>query len=136
VTESAIQKSIVQGLRLLLPHGWLIQSTANKPRSKVAGAIEKGMGAIAGWPDIAVYGRFSLYADDERRPAVWFLEIKTPNGRLSPAQRAVHDQLLDLGFGVGVARSLDEAVAFGRAQFWPLKSSRLAIAADKGRLGE
>jgi hypothetical protein len=131
MTESAIQKSIVQGLRILLPHGWLVQSTANKPRSKVAGAIEKGMGAIAGWPDIAVYGDMGGDDEDFRAilPTVWFLEVKTAKGRLSPAQVEVHDRLKDLGYEVGVARSLDDALALGRAWRWPLR-----IATDKGRL--
>jgi hypothetical protein len=127
MTESAIQRAIVQGLRLLLPHGWLIQSTANKPRSKVAGAIEKGMGAIAGWPDLAVYG--PACAPRELSPPTWFIEVKAGKGRLSEAQREVHDRLKDLGYGVGIARSLDDALALGTLWGWPLR-----LAADKGRL--
>jgi hypothetical protein len=125
--EAAIQKAIVRGLRYLLPSGWLIQSTSNKPRSKVAGAIEKGMGAIAGWPDLAVYG--PACAPRELSPPTWFIEVKAGKGRLSEAQREVHDRLKDLGYGVGVARSLDDALALGRAWRWPLR-----LSADKGRL--
>jgi hypothetical protein len=127
VSEAQIQKAIVQGLRQLLPWGWLIQSTANKPRSKVAGAIEKSMGAIAGWPDLAVYG--PACAPRELSPPTWFIEVKAGKGRLSEAQREVHDRLKDLGYGVGVARSLDDALALGLAWRWPLR-----LSADKGRL--
>jgi hypothetical protein len=127
VTEAQIQCAIVAGLRMLLPFGWLVVHTANKPRSAVAGALEKKMGAIAGMPDLAVYG--PACAPRELSPPTWFIEVKAGKGRLSEAQREVHDRLKDLGYGVGVARSLDDALALGRSWRWPLR-----LAADKGRL--
>jgi hypothetical protein len=127
MNEAQIQCAIVAGLRTLLPFGWLVVHTANKPRSAVAGALEKKMGAIAGMPDLAVYG--PACAPRELSPPTWFIEVKARKGRLSEAQREVHDRLKDLGYGVGVARSLDDALALGRAWRWPLR-----LAADKGRL--
>jgi hypothetical protein len=116
MTESAIQRAIVTGLRQLLPHGWIVQSTANKPRSAVAGAIEKSMGAIKGWPDLAVYGpRW------DGVPWCWFFEVKAAKGRTSEAQLQVHDRLIDLGFKVGVVRNLKDACSYGETWGWPLK---------------
>jgi hypothetical protein len=127
MTESAIQRAIVQGLRLLLPHGWQVVAVPNKPRSRISGAQEKAMGARAGFPDLMVLGQ--LYS--VQRPAAWFLEVKKDGGRLSTAQREFHDRLKDLGFGVAVVRSLDDAIEAGHSWSWPLR-----LAPDKGRLGE
>lgn len=120
MSESATQRDIVRTLRIALPHGWIVQSTANKPRSMVQGAIEKAMGTIAGWPDLAVYG--CLITDDhEPRPFVGFLEVKTIKGRVSPLQRECHDRLREAGFNVAVVRSIDDALAAARAWGLPLR---------------
>lgn len=110
MTEQAIHKAILGYLRTTLPHGWVIQHTPNKPRSMVAGAIEKSMGAIKGWPDLAVYGPGSVH----------FIEVKAEKGRLSDAQWLVHDGLRDLGFPVTVVRSVDDVRA--KVKEWGLPS--------------
>lgn len=102
--EDDIQRAIVKYLRHVLPSGFIVQSTANKPRSVVAGAREKSMGAVAGWPDLALYGQ-----TEDGQPTAWFLEIKTPCGKLSDKQHAVHDRLKLAGFPVAIARSVDDA---------------------------
>lgn len=95
MTEAALQRQIVTYLKLVLPRGWLVHHVANKPRSRVQGAIEKGMGARAGWPDLQIFG-----------PGfVGFLEVKTSKGRLSPKQTEIHHLLRALGFRVEVVRS-------------------------------
>lgn len=101
--EGPVQRAVLAYFRQTLPHGFLIQSTANKPRSKVQGAREKALGAVKGWPDLAIYGpaRFGS--------TVWFAEIKAPGGKVSDAQRDVHDRLLELGFSVRVLRSVEDA---------------------------
>ena len=113
--EDDIQRAIVKYLRHVLPAGFIVQSTANKPRSAVAGAREKSMGAVAGWPDLAVYGQ----AEDEK-PTAWFIEVKAPAGRLSDVQHEVHDRLKLAGFSVGIARSVDDVREMVRA--WGLPS--------------
>jgi hypothetical protein len=108
MSEEALHRSIVHYLRATLPHGWIVQHTANRPRSKVAGGIEKSLGAVKGWPDIAIYGNESggtPYA------TAFFMEVKTAKGRLSPEQREVHDRLKDIGFDVAVVRSIDDVRA-------------------------
>lgn len=113
--EDDIQRAIVRYLRHVLPSGFIVQSTANKPRSAVAGAREKTMGAVAGWPDLAVYGQ-----TERGHPTAWFLEVKTPCGKLSDKQHAVHDRLKLAGFPVAVARSVNDARDLVRA--WGLPS--------------
>lgn len=116
--EDSVQITIVRGLRAALPHGWRVVSVANKPRSRVQGAREKRMGAVAGWPDLMVLG----IVDDGtivENPTVWFLEVKDPRGTVQPHQSDVHDSLKDLGFAVAVVRSWEDVVAFAKAQQWP-----------------
>lgn len=113
--EDDIQRAIVKYLRHVLPPGFIVQSTANKPRSAVAGAREKSMGAVAGWPDLAVYGQ----AEDEK-PTAWFIEVKAPAGRLSDVQHEVHDRLKLAGFKIAIARSVDDVRDL--VQAWGLPS--------------
>ena len=40
------------------------------------------------------------------------IEVKSPTGRLSPAQKLVHKKMEDKGWPVGVCRSVDEAASF------------------------
>lgn len=102
--EQGIQITIVQGLRAALPSGWRVVHVANKPRSKVAGATEKRMGAVAGWPDLMVLGRL----DDQ--PFTGFIEVKSAKGKLSKEQRSVRDDLKDLGFPYLIARSWQDVI--------------------------
>lgn len=67
------------------------------------GAREKAMGAISGWPDLAVFGQI------DGAPRVFFLEVKPPRVSVPAHQREIHDRLRDIGFGVRVARSVDDA---------------------------
>lgn len=122
--EAPIHKSIVQYLRATLPHGWVVQSTPNKPRSKIAGAQEKRMGAVKGWPDIAIYGN-AEEAGELVRTVTYFLEVKAPKGRVADAQHEIHDRLQDLGFPVGVVRSVDDVRALVRE--WRLPSKDAAV---------
>ena len=101
--EDPLHIAILRYLRATLPHGFVIQHTPNKPRSMQQGAREKAMGALAGWPDLSIYG------PGEEGPSVWFVEVKPKAGRVSLAQHDMHDRLRDAGFCVGVARSVPEA---------------------------
>jgi hypothetical protein len=98
--EQLLQVSLVEGLRLCLPSGFIVHHCANKPRSAIAGAIEKRMGAIAGWPDLEIIGR-----DGNDRPHHWYVEVKLP-GQYAPAhQRDIHDAIRDVGYPVGIVKS-------------------------------
>lgn len=121
VSEDDIQAAIVRALRLALPHGWIVQSTANKPRSAIAGAREKRMGAIAGWPDVTVLGLLIDADPINARPFTGFIEVKTRTGRVRPEQHNIHDRLRDCGFPVAVARSVDDALEIAREWGLPLR---------------
>lgn len=100
--EGPIHLACLHYLRTTLPHGWIVQHSANKPRNSVQGGREKAMGVIAGWPDLAIYG------PGPDGPSVWFAEIKEPRGVVSPAQRVVHDRLMDAGLPVRIVRSVED----------------------------
>lgn len=114
--ESDLQIQMVQWLRVRLGPLWLVQHTANKPRSAQSGAMEKRMGAIAGWPDVACYGP---------RCQTIFFEVKTTKGNLSADQVACHNRLRSLGFEVFVIRTIAD-----------LRKVFPTAAADLGRTGE
>jgi hypothetical protein len=116
--EQAIHKQILHGLRVMLPRGWIVQHTPNKPRSKVSGAIEKSMGAVAGWPDLMVLG----YCEKRESATAWFFEVKKPKGTTSNAQVTVHDKLMDLGFRVAVVRSWEDALEACRDWDLPIRA--------------
>jgi len=40
-----------------------------------------------------------------------FLEVKSPSGRLRPAQEAFRDDVIRQGFGWALVRSVDDALA-------------------------
>jgi hypothetical protein len=115
MSEAAIQREIVRTLRFGLPSGWLVVGVSNNPRSKITGAIEKGMGLTAGFPDLGIYG------DLDGSPFAGFLEVKTKTGRVSEAQRDMHDRLQDAGFRVAIVRSTDDALAAARAWGLPVR---------------
>jgi hypothetical protein len=77
-------------------------------RTATEGAILKGMGVRAGTPDIIAIKGGQCYA----------LELKAPDGRLTPAQREAHAALAAAGATVAVAFDLDDALA--RLEAWGL----------------
>ena len=80
----------------------LAEGNRGSRKGVVDGARRKAMGQLAGMPDlmIAVRGR------------VAFMEVKTPSGRVSPAQKSVHENLSAQGLPVAVVRSVDDADRF------------------------
>lgn len=76
-----VQGKIVQGLRDLGFHVEIISHVGH------------------GWPDIVVpHGGFN-----------WFFEIKSPKGRLTPAQKEFHSTWSPLG-QIDVIRSVEDAI--------------------------
>ena len=116
--EEQIQRAIVRALKIALPHGFIVMAVPNKPRSKVSGAIEKSMGAMAGWPDLQVMGCIIGEDPADARPFTGFMEVKTKTGRLSEKQHEMHDNLRLCGFDVAVVRSVEDAL--NTAKEWGL----------------
>jgi hypothetical protein len=97
--EAAIQRAIKTRLAF---YGCLCVAVPNEGRrSALAGRAMKATGMLPGFPDLVVM---------QRPGRVAFLEVKAPEGRVSPAQAEAHETLRRLGFNVTVVRSHDEAV--------------------------
>ncbi|MGI3213200.1 VRR-NUC domain-containing protein [Roseovarius tibetensis] len=103
--EADLQRAVVTALRFSLPKTAIIHHCANEvtepgPRGAKRQAILVGMGVHPGFADLMVLcdGR------------VLFLELKTPRGRLSPAQAGFRDAVQAQGFGWALVRTLDDAL--------------------------
>jgi len=104
-SEADLQRAVVQALRVALPRAAIIHHCANEvtepgPLGARRQEILVGMGVHPGVADLMVLS--------EGR--VLFLELKSPKGRLSPAQEAFRDAVLAQGFGCALVRSLDDAL--------------------------
>lgn len=66
---------------------------------RVRGAKLKRAGLQSGWPDIQLIHEGRYYG----------LEVKTSTGRLSPAQKIIHQKLTDSGCLVAVVKSVTDA---------------------------
>lgn len=105
--EGPIHRSILALLRVRFPAA-LIHHSANEiglsgPAVARQIAKAKNNGMVPGWPDIEVI--------NWQHMPVLFFEVKAPGGALTPAQKAVHDQLAALGHKVAVVRSIDDTTA-------------------------
>ncbi len=107
--EQVLQRQIAEYLALvLIPPVWWTTIPAGGG-GELRGKILKGLGYRAGTPDIMI-------AHDGR---VAFLELKSPKGVLSAAQKETHAALRAAGCPVAVVRSLDEVrFLFGPAGKW------------------
>jgi hypothetical protein len=100
--ERAIQVALVEHLAWRTPPGtWWTHFPAGGRRSRVAGAILKGMGAKPGVPDILLLSQGRLFG----------LELKAgTKGRLSDTQVETHAAMRNAGAVIGTAGTIDEAL--------------------------
>lgn len=101
--ESALQAQIVEFLTYALPDGYRVECNLNNPRNAIDGAKLKRMGLSAGRPDIEIIGPGGSVA---------VIEIKTPKGRLSPAQKAYQEWCDDWLVPHCVARGVGDVQSF------------------------
>lgn len=100
--ERGIQVALVEHLQWRAPREiWWTHFPAGGRRSRITGAILKGMGAKAGVPDLLFLAHGRLYG----------LELKADRGRLSPTQVATHENMRRAGAVIGTAGGVDEALA-------------------------
>jgi hypothetical protein len=100
--EQTIQRAVFEHLAVRRSPGTFAFHVPNGGwRSRAEAAILKGLGVVAGVPDVILVCDGRVYA----------LELKAAGGRLSGAQRQVHDALRDAGAEVAMAAGLDEALA-------------------------
>lgn len=95
--EQDFQRVVVQFLDLMLIDAWFTHFPAGGG-GRVRGGVLKAMGLKAGVPDILII----------RDGWIFWIELKSPLGRLSPVQRDTHKTLLLQGCGVAICRTLDE----------------------------
>jgi hypothetical protein len=99
--EQQIQRAIVLHLQWRARRGvWWTHVPNGGWRWKVEGAILKGIGVVAGAPDLLIVAAGRAY----------FLELKAKHGRMSAAQRECHEALCAAGACVAVAFGIDEAL--------------------------
>lgn len=102
MSESAIQMAVMQHLRLRALPGvvaWHVPNGGSRTAAE-AGRF-KAEGVVPGIPDINILWAGHFYG----------LELKADKGRLSPAQRDMHEKLQSAGATVAVAYGLDAAIA-------------------------
>jgi hypothetical protein len=99
--ERVLQVALCQYLTWRATAGtWWTHFPAGGRRSRVTGAILKGMGTKPGVPDLLLVNSGKLFG----------LELKSGRGQLSDAQRQTHQHLRDAGATIGTAGTLDEAL--------------------------
>jgi hypothetical protein len=99
--EDQIQRACFQHLAWRGVPGLFAFHPANGGwRSPVEARIFKGLGVVAGVPDIIIIHGCQIYA----------LELKADDGRVTDAQLACHERLRTAGARVGVAFGIDRAL--------------------------
>ena len=96
--EQSLQTHVAGLLSWLLPDEVAWTAIGHGGGGKMRGAILKGMGLKAGWPDILI-----LY-----QKRAHFVELKARTGTLSPEQRAVHRSIVLAGSTVATCKSVEE----------------------------
>lgn len=113
-TEAQLQAQVAQLLSVALPvDARFHHSPGEGKRGWRSQCALKASGFSAGWPDIEIVWRGRVY----------FLELKSQKGRVSPAQAECHAGLIAAGARLAVVRSLDEAVATLTQWDIPLRAS-------------
>jgi VRR-NUC domain-containing protein len=97
--EARIQASIVEWARISAPDLLVFAVPNGGLRSKSEAARMKWTGTLAGVPDLAIIGPGGR---------AFFVEIKTPGGRLSDAQQTIVKRLILLGTPFAIARCIDD----------------------------
>lgn len=114
LSEAQLQAQIASYLSVALPSdAQFHHSPSEGKRGWRSQAALKASGFTTGWPDIEIIWQGRVY----------FLELKSEKGRVSPAQAKCHSGLIAAGAPVAVARSLDEAVSQIREWGIPLRAS-------------
>lgn len=100
-SEAAIQRSVFEHLRTRGAPGVFAFHVGNGGyRKPTEAAILKGLGVVAGVPDVFIVHNGRTFA----------IELKAEGGRLTDAQLSTMARLRDAGAIVAVAEGVDEAL--------------------------
>ena len=104
--ESALQSACVQWFRLQYPHyaSHLFAIGNGVPNNARQGAIRKREGAVRGVADL-------MLMVSNKEHCGLFIEMKTPEGKVSADQKAFGERAILSGYAYFVCRSLDEFMA-------------------------
>jgi hypothetical protein len=111
--EESFQRALVTFLQIALPHDAMYFHVPNGGPSKKVNGRRKGLGVVAGVPDLCVI----------HRGRALFLELKAKRGVVSSAQRNLHKLLVHCGAEVMTVRSVPEAEAALREACVPLRAA-------------
>lgn len=112
MTEDHVHRSVLKFLRAVLPTHWVVFHTPNGgSRHPIEAANMKGLGVVAGVPDLQIVGEGGKS---------YFMEVKSKSGRLQPSQKMFLGKLEKLGADFAVVRSIEDAKAC--LQAWGLPS--------------
>jgi hypothetical protein len=112
--ESDFQATVMKYLNLALPPDAIAHhSPGEGKRTKAAQATLRRSGYQAGWPDVLVIFRGKAF----------LIELKTPIGRVSMAQRAMHKRLVYAGAEVMICRNLGEVYVALKEACVPLRAA-------------
>jgi hypothetical protein len=101
MTESQLQHAIVMYFNAAHRHEAMLVHVPNaRKQSAAQGAVWRGLGVVAGFPDLMVI----------KANQCLLVELKTPDGTVSKVQKDLHKVLADQGTKVHVARSLEEFI--------------------------
>ena len=109
--EARIQAAIVEWARWCAPQTIVFAIPNGGLRGKAEAARLRWTGVLAGVPDLAVLAPVGK---------IYFLEVKTPDGRLSSEQSEMFNQFVALGVGAAVVRGVDDVRRAFRA--WGIKT--------------
>lgn len=97
--ETSIHMAIVHYVNRVIPHNIMFHPANGEKRSKKDAVKLKRMGVRAGIPDLAMpigCGK------------ILWMEVKKPGGKLSKAQREMHDKLRNFGHTVAIVEGIDD----------------------------
>lgn len=111
--EQDFQRALVKVLHAVLPKSVFFYAVPNGGyRKRAEAAILIGQGVVSGVPDLAFIHHGNAY----------FLELKSPVGKLSPVQRDCHARIAESGARVETVRTIDEALESLREFGIPLRT--------------
>jgi hypothetical protein len=100
--EARIQAAVIEWIRWCAPQTVVFAIPNGGLRGKAEAARLRWTGVLAGVPDLAVLAP---------RGRAFFLEVKTPDGRLSLDQREMFDRLVALGHDAAIVRCVEDVRA-------------------------
>jgi hypothetical protein len=108
--ERMLQVRVVSYLRRALPDGNIVFSIVNEQKGEGKSKFERARFGMARKASGVVTGIPDLCAIAPGHQPVW-IELKAEKGRVTEMQREMHERMRKAGQIVGLARSVEDAIA-------------------------